>query len=138
MRRYFFMKHLTGLAHIALYTKDMETSLNFYRLLGGQVTDQADVKKPTGTNHIKIVQMPGFFLEIIEPHDDSPVTAEGGLFPHIALEVSNVDAIVAELKAAGVHTFRTSEPNSMPIFGGIRNIFLTGPDGELLELLQHL
>lgn len=132
------MKHITGLAHIALYTKDMEASLNFYKILGGVVTDQADVQKPTGTNHIKIVQMPGFFLEIIEPHDGSPVTAEGGLFPHIALEVDDVDAAVAELKAAGITSFRTPEPNTMPIFGGIRNIFFYGPDGELLELLQHL
>ena len=132
------MKHITGLAHIALYTKDMETSLNFYKILGGIVTDQADVQKPTGTNHIKIVQMPGFFLEIIEPHDGSPVTAEGGLFPHIALEVDDVDAAVAELKVAGITSFRTPEPNTMPIFGGIRNIFFYGPDGELLELLQHL
>lgn len=132
------MKHLTGLAHIALYTKDMETSLKFYETLGGIVADQADVKKAIGTNHIKIVQMPGFFLEIIEPHDGSPVTAEGGLFPHIAIEVDDVDAAVADLKAAGINTFRTPEPNSMPIFGGIRNIFFYGPDGELLELLQHL
>lgn len=132
------MKHLTGLAHIALYTKDLEVSLAFYGMLGGVVFDQADVKKPAGTNHIKLVQMPGFVLEIIEPHDGSPVTAEGGLFPHIALEVDDVDAAVAELKALGINTFRTAEPNSMPIFGGIRNIFFYGPDGELLELLQHL
>ena len=132
------MKHLTGLAHIALYTKDLEASLAFYRMLGGVVFDQADVKKPAGTNHIKLVQMPGFVLEIIEPHDGSPVTAEGGLFPHIALEVDDVDAAVAELKALGINTFRTAEPNSMSIFGGIRNIFFYGPDGELLELLQHL
>lgn len=132
------MKHLTGLAHIALYTKNMEASVKFYETLGGIVTDQADVKKPTGTNHIKMVQMPGFFLEIIEPHDGSPVTAEGGLFPHLAIEVDDVDAAVADLKAAGIDSFRTPEPNTMPIFGGIRNIFFYGPDGELLELLQHI
>lgn len=132
------MKHLTGLAHIALYTKDMETSMNFYKLLGGIHTDHADVQKATGTNHINMIQMPGFYLEIIEPHDGSPVTAEGGLFPHIALEVDDVDAAVSELKEAGITSFRTPEPNTMPIFGGIRNIFFYGPDGELIELLQHL
>ena len=85
------MKHLTGLAHIALYTKDMETSVKFYESLGGIVTDQADVKKTTGTNHIKMIQMPGFFLEIIEPHDGSPVTAERWSFMtilHILAAVS--------------------------------------------------
>ena len=43
-----------------------------------------------------------------------------------------------KLKEAGIDTFRTAEPNSASIFGGIRNIFFYGPDGELLELLQHL
>ena len=132
------MKHLTGLAHIALYTKDMDMSVKFYETLGGTVTGHADVPKPTGTNHIKMVQMPGFFLEIIEPHDGSPVTAEGGLFPHIAIETDDIDAAVAELKAAGITSFRTQEPNTMPIFGGIRNIFLYGPNGELIEILQHI
>ena len=84
------MKHFTGLAHIALFTKDLKTSTAFYEALGGVVTDHADVEKPTGTNHIVMVQMPGFFLEIIEPHDGSPVTAEGGLFPHIAIEVDDI------------------------------------------------
>ena len=85
-----------------------------------------------------MVQMPGFFLEIIEPHDGSPVTAEGGLFPHLAFEVDDIDAAVADLKAFGITSFRTSEPNTLQIFGGIKNIFFFGPDGELLELVQHL
>lgn len=66
------MKHFTGLAHIALFTKDLKTSTAFYEALGGVVTDHADVEKPTGTNHITMVQMPGFFLEIIEPHGRQP------------------------------------------------------------------
>ncbi len=132
------MKHITGLAHIALYTKDMAASVKFYELLGGVVSDQADVKKPTGINHIKLIQMPGFVLEIIEPHDGTPVTAEGGLFPHLALEVDDVNAAIADLKAAGINHFRTEAPNTSAIFGGISNIFFFGPDGELIELLQHL
>ncbi len=131
------MKHFNGLAHIALFTRDLEISVKFYESLGGTVTDRADVKKPAGTNHIVMVQMPGFFLEIIEPHDGSPVTAEGGAFPHIAIEVDDIDAAVAGLKSRGITSFRTENPMSMPIFGGIRNIFFTGPSGELLELLQH-
>ena len=100
------MKHITGLAHIALFTKDLETSIKFYECLGGKVTGQADVQKPLGTNHIKIVSMPGFDLEIIEPHDGTDVTAQGGLFPHIAIEVNDIDAAIADLKAAGITNFR--------------------------------
>ena len=117
------MKHITGLAHIALFTKDLETSIKFYECLGGKVTGQADVQKPLGTNHIKIVSMPGFDLEIIEPHDGTDVTAA-----------------IADLKAAGITNFRggVDKAADLPIFGGIRNAFFIGPNGEQLELLQHL
>ena len=96
--------------------------------------------KPLGTNHIKIVSMPGFDLEIIEPHDGTVVTTEGGLFPHIAIEVDDIDAAIADLKAAGITSFRNGVDKAadLPIFGGIRNAFFIGPNGEQLELLQHL
>lgn len=42
------MKHFTGLAHIALYMKDLVTSIAFYEKLGGTVTGKADVPKPNG------------------------------------------------------------------------------------------
>ena len=121
------MKHITGLAHIALFTKDLEASVKFYECLGGKVTGQADVQKPLGTNHIKIVSMPGFDLEIIEPHDGTEVTIEGGLFPHIAIEVNDIDAAIADLKAAGITNFRggVDKAADLPIFGGIRNAFLS-------------
>lgn len=133
------MNHITGLAHIALYTNDLETSIRFYENLGGMLTDRAQVAKPAGTNLLAMVKLAGFFLEIIEPHDGSPVTPEGGLFPHLALEVDDIDAAVSNLKNAGINTFRTDIPNDMPgLFGGIRNIFFTGPNGEQLELLQKM
>lgn len=133
------MKHITGLAHIALFTKDLGASVRFYETLGGVCTDRADVEKPTGANHLAMVKIAGFYLEIIEPHDGSPVTPEGGLFPHLALEVDDIGAAIQDLKEAGITTFRTEVPNDMPaLFGGIRNIFFTGPDGEQLELLQKM
>lgn len=133
------MNHITGLAHIALYTKDLESTIRFYENLGGVLTDRAQVAKPTGTNLLAMVKLAGFYLEIIEPHDGSPVTPEGGLFPHLALEVDNIDEALNTLKTAGINTFRTDIPNNMPgLFGGIRNIFFTGPNGEQLELLQKM
>lgn len=66
------MKHFTGLAHIALFTKDLKTSTAFYEALGGVVTDHADVEKATGTNHITMVQMPGFFWRSSSPTTAAP------------------------------------------------------------------
>lgn len=129
------MKHFTGLAHIALYTSDLERSVRFYQTLGGRLTGRADSVKPSGINYLALVQLPGFCLEIIESHDGTEISGSG-MFPHIAIQVDDINAAVSDLKAAGICSFRTESPMTMPIFGGIRNIFFTGPDGELLELLQ--
>ena len=55
--RILIMKHITGLAHIALFTKDLETSIKFYEYLGGKVTGQADVQKPLGTNPVSYTHL---------------------------------------------------------------------------------
>ena len=55
------------------------------------------------------------------------------------LEVADLDAAISQLRALGIDSFRTEQPVELPgLFGGLRNIFFTGPSGELIELLQHL
>lgn len=132
------MRHFTGLAHIALYTKNLESTIQFYENLGGELTDRAEVQKPSGTNRLAMIRLAGFFLEIIEPHDGTIVTEEGGLIPHIAIQVDDIDSAVADAQAVGINTFRTDQPIEMSVFGGIKNIFFTGPNGELIEFLQPL
>ena len=84
-----------------------------------------------------MIRFPGFCLEIIEPHDGTAIAGANGLFPHIAIETDDVDAAVRELKELGISSFASEEPSDMAIFGVIRNIFFTGPQGEKIELLQH-
>jgi catechol 2,3-dioxygenase-like lactoylglutathione lyase family enzyme len=77
-------------------------------------------------------------LEWKEPHDDSPP------YPHlyhyglarIALTTSDLDADMAELRAAGVE--RMSEPASLPGAGGreTRFVCFRDPDGTVLELVE--
>ena len=53
--------------------------------------------------------------------------------------VDDVDRTAAELRAAGVETFRTDAKCVMPnTFGGLENWFFTGPSGEQIELLKML
>ena len=127
------MKHITGLAHIALFTKDLETSIKFYECLGGKVTGQADVQKPLGTNHIKIVSMPGFDLEIIEPHDGTDVTAQGGLFPHIAIEVSTRQ-LTSRSSAASETRFLLDRTENSWSFYSICKIRLTADHADHCNL----
>lgn len=128
-----------GLAHIAVFTADMEGTLAFYERLGADCYAQDRVQKPTGENKLAMLHLAGFDLEIIEPHDGTVLTEAAGPIPHIALEVADLDAAIAELRALGIDTFKTAQPVELPkLFGGLRNIFFVGPNGEQLELLQHL
>jgi catechol 2,3-dioxygenase-like lactoylglutathione lyase family enzyme len=130
---------ITSLAHVALYTKDIERSLAFYELLGGRCYTRASIEKPTGTNQLAMVRLAGFDLELIQPGDGTPVQPVEGTWPHIALETERIEEAVEELKAAGIDTFCTDQPNDLPhLFGGLKNIFFYGPDGEKIELIEHL
>ena len=71
----------TGLAHIAILTTDLENSISWYEKLGGQCYAKGEVEKPTGTNHLAMVRLPGVDLELIEPGDGTPVEPAGGVIP---------------------------------------------------------
>ena len=127
-----------GLAHIAVQTEDMEKTIAFYELLGGVCTERGSVQKPAGVSLLAMIDMGGFWLEAIQSAGNTPVTAEGGALPHIAIEVTDLPAVAAELKAQGIDTFLTPEPVVLPeVFGGLRNWFFTGPSGEQIELIEH-
>ncbi len=131
--------NIHALAHIAILTKDLAASISWYEKLGGQCYDRGQVPKPTGVNHMAMVRLPGVDLELIQPGDGTPVEATGGVIPHLALETHDLDAAIRELRQSGIDSFRTEQPVELPnLFGGLRNIFLTGPSGELIELLEQL
>lgn len=125
-----------GLAHIALFTKDLETSIRFYENLGGVCAMRSQAQKPNWVNQLALVEIHGFALEIVQPGGGEPAQAQNNVWGHIAIEVDSLEEAIEELRARGVDTF-LSGINELPgTFGGVRNIFFTGPDGEQIELLQ--
>lgn len=131
------MKQFRGLAHIAVLTKDLERTVAFYETLGGTCTARDSVQKPTGVNQLAMIDMGGFWLEIVQP-GNGIVSAEGGAIPHFAIEVENLEECAAELKAMGMDTFLTDAPAVLPnLFGGLKNWFFTGINGEQIELIEH-
>lgn len=131
--------NIKGLGHVALYTTDIEQTLSFYEKLGGSCYARDQVQKPNGINQLAMMRFPGFDLEIIQPGDGTPVMPEGGLWPHIAIEVEDINTAFAELKNLGIDHFKTEQPVEMPtLFGGLRDLFFYGPNGELIELIEHL
>ncbi len=130
-------KHFQGLGHVAVYTQDIEKSIDFYAKLGGEVKDRGGVSAPAGEKMLALVLFGGITLELIQSPTDMPM-GEGNI-PHFALLVDDLDAAAEMVRAAGVDTFLTSEKKVLPdLFGGLRNWFFTGPSGEQIELLQML
>ena len=126
-------RKLSGLAHIGILVTDMEKSKDFY-LNTLRFDFKAEHELPNGVKlffcdagscQIELVQMP------------DPAAKPEGVVSHIAIECSNIEAWVEELKAKGVK-FETENINEMPgLLGGAKNIFLDGPDGERIELWEY-
>jgi lactoylglutathione lyase len=130
-------EHYQGLAHIAIYTGNMDESIAFYEKIGGTLRQRESLSTPNGDKLLVLVDFGGFTLELTQLPTPMPLT-EGNV-PHIAVYVDDLDKTAAEIKAAGVNTFLTPTKTVLPnLFGGVQNWFFTGPSGEQIELLQML
>lgn len=129
---------IMGLSHIGVKTIDSEESINFYKdILGFQ--HYYHFENDNGVA-LDFLRLGGCIVELIfKPSfkkDDMDIE---GTVAHIALQVLNIEALVADLKKKGVDTWQTKEiceaPDIFPT--GVRNIFFKGPSGELIELAEH-
>ena len=127
--------NVTGFAHVSLSVKDIARSCRLYQDLLGFVPDDETVNDQM---RILLLKKGGDTLELIQHTPARDLPAAPGPFNHIALQVQNMNALVRELRTQG-YVFDTDAPNDAPeVFGGIRFIFFTGPDGERVELIQSL
>lgn len=130
------------LGHITVLTKDMARSVDFYTLLGGTKISEDVLDLGNGeTEHIIHMAFgEGATIELINPSYKNVEAVATAVLEHFCFEVDDVDAVVADLRAKGIDTFAEAEPHNEPLFrpNGIRVIFLTGPSGESIELLQNL
>lgn len=130
-------EHYRGLAHIAIFTANMDESIAFYEKIGGALRQRDSVPAREGEKKLALVEFGGFVLELIEPPVPAPM--QDGTIPHFAVYVDDLDETAAAIRAAGVDTFITPEKNVLPnTFGGLQNWFFAGPSGEQIELLQML
>jgi len=126
-----------SLAHIAIYTVDIDDSIAFYEKIGGAMHQRDSLATSDGEKKLALVQFGGSLLELIQ--SPTPVSMNEGNIPHFAIYVDDLDKTVELLREAGVNTFVTPEKNVLPnLFGGLQNWFFTGPSGEQIELLQML
>lgn len=130
------------LGHLTVLTKDIDKSVEFYTLLGGTKISEDVLDLGSGeTEHIIHMQFDGdATIELIDPSYKTVEAIATAPLEHFCFEVDDVDAVVADLRAKGIDSFADAEPHNEPLFrpNGIRVMFLTGPSGESIELLQNL
>lgn len=129
------MAGLKGLAHIGIFTADMEKSLDFYcNSLGFELFYSCDL----GTTKLRFVRAGSCIVEFIQPEGYAGNRPADGVIAHIAIEVEDIRTYVANLKAKGVR-FNTEDVAVIPALfpTGSTNIFFSGPNGESLELYEY-
>lgn len=135
------MANFKGLAHIGIFTGDIEKSKSFYiEKLGCKLKYETIMDKPDNQwLKMAFIDLNGMVIELLEPSDKTTLkTGSDGSVNHIAIEVKGLKVLVEELKAKGVD-FETEESVTREkLFNGAQMIFFKGPSGERLELFEFL
>jgi lactoylglutathione lyase len=119
--------------HIHLRSPNPEATAAFFeRMFGAEIIRTMQQGKPR--IDMKVGGANVFIAEVLPDGkvNPPPKTPYQGL-DHFGLQVTGIDAIVAELKGKGAEF--TMEPND--IRPGVRIAFLRGPEGISIELLER-
>ena len=139
------------ISHIGICVSDWKRSLRFYHdVLGFRYVHELEVKGEPSDTLLRLtgVSLRALYLEregvrIELLHYDSPgCTGDGEPRPmnqlgltHLSLRVDDLDAMLAEIAAAGVRVLRETRieiPQART-----KAAFITDPDGTLIELVQQ-
>lgn len=124
---------LIGLAHIGIIVADAEVSKDFY-LNKLKFDLKAEHVLGNGTKLV-FCDAGSCQIELVCP--PVPAKKPEGVVSHIAIECNNIEQWVEDLKAQGI-PFESENIGVMAeLLGGAKNIFLTGPDGERIELWEY-
>ncbi len=129
------MKQITGINHVGLRVRDLETSRAFYEKLGFEF-----IVGPIGPEPVAVMLHPSgvninFILNASEAASkgnllmDVPEKHTG--FTHIALEITDRSEVVEHLEKLGIPITETVELPDGTVF-----FFVRDPDGNVIELHQ--
>jgi lactoylglutathione lyase len=119
--------------HIHLFTQNPEATAAFYqRMFDAEIIRSVQQGKPRID-----LKLGGANIFILDVSQD-PTASAGPAHPHqgldhFGLEVKEIDAVCADLKAKGAVFTR----GPVTVRPGTRIAFLSGPDGASIELLER-
>lgn len=129
------MKQITGINHVGLRVRDLETARRFYEKLGFDF-----IVGPIGPEPVAVMLHPAgvninFILNASESASkdnllmDVPEKHTG--FTHIALEITDRAEVLEHLETVGIPITETVELPDGAVF-----FFVRDPDGNVIELHQ--
>ena len=120
---------ITGLAHIGIFVRDIDKSIDFYKRLGFTLDaeEQPSIR-------LAFLSAGNCLIELVEKKDEPARNA--GVVDHIAVVVDDIDAAIANANENGIQ-IDASQVGTMTILDGIKNVFFEGPDGERLEFFEY-
>ncbi|MEG1857372.1 MAG: VOC family protein [Pseudoflavonifractor sp.] len=126
-------RHITGLQHIGIPTNDMKATIAFYEALGFTIAYET-VAQPAG-EAVCFLTLQGICIETYENHQG---VGHAGAIDHIALDVDDIEATLAAVKAAGYCPIEP-EIQALPFWAnGVRYFNIWGPNMEKVEFSQML
>lgn len=134
------MQGVTGLAHLGVAVRDLAAAESAYRALGGRLEGREEVAgEGVVVSFVALGDMRIELLQPLQPDAEGGVARflreRGGGVHHLALQVAELDALLAALAAEGV---RPLGAGPRPGAAGRRVAFLHPRDtgGVLLELCE--
>jgi glyoxylase I family protein len=123
------MSMIDGFHHASLIVRDTERSLRFYRDSLGLAVDPARPDLGYPGAWLKVGMMQIHLLELPNPDPLEGRPPHGGRDRHLAMTVTDLDAVIAALEAAAIsYTLSRS---------GRRALFVRDPDANALELIEQ-
>ena len=121
MERPFTLDHLD---HVVLRVRDLEKSVAFYRMLGGDIAGP----RPAGTA-VRITDGQTVILQKRTDYDPANVSAIDHI--NLAIRASGIDEVVAYLKENGAPIAREPQAQEGRVPDTVR---VADPDGHIVEI----
>ncbi len=127
-------ERITGIQHIGLPTNDIEKTIQFYKTLGFEVASTCDLP----TDKVAFLKLKNIVIETYQSLGEPGAKGFDGAIDHIAVDVDDIEATLAAVKAAGLEPMNP-EIEFLPFWEkGVRFFKVLGPNHEPVEFSQIL
>ncbi len=126
--------HITGVQHIGIPTNDIKKTIQFYESLGFEIALETLNKK--ANEKVAFLQLGNL---VIETYENKVAVGKVGAIDHSALNVTQIETIFDQIKAAGCYQMLDTSVQSLPFWEhGVKFFTIVGPNSEKIEFCEKL